>query len=62
MAKIYATVVINGEKLWTDVPPLWRKKTCAEIEARGYICNPDGTVSLPEPEPTPEVIEEAAAE
>lgn len=54
MARIYAAQVIAGEMLWTEIPSLWRKKACAEIEKQGYILNEDGTVSLPEPEPTPE--------
>lgn len=66
MARIYAKRCEAGEMLWTDIPSLWKKKACAEIEKDGYILNEDGTVSLPEPilvsgndmEPEAEVNEE----
>lgn len=59
MVSIYETRVINKIMLWTDVPKLWRAKTCAKLEEHGYILNEDGTVT---PKPINKPIEDEVAE
>lgn len=45
MVKIYCKKIIAGTMLWTEVPSLWQTRVCAELDAMGYVCNEDGTVS-----------------
>lgn len=45
MVSIYEKRVINEVMLWTEIPNLWKNKTCAQLEKDGYILNEDGTVT-----------------
>ena len=49
MIRIYVRKIEAGTMLWTDVPSLWQNKVVAELEAEGYTCNEDGTVTKVEP-------------
>lgn len=48
MVKFFVRRVINGLKLWTDVPELWNEKVQKELIKEGYILNEDGTVTKKE--------------
>lgn len=45
LVKFFYERVINGNKLWTDVPPTWKNKVKEQLIANGYTLNNDGTVS-----------------
>lgn len=45
MVQFYKKRVIQGKKLWTEIPALWQDDVCAALEADGYTLNEDGTVS-----------------
>ena len=44
MLYFYYKRVISGEKLWTDIPGLWREEVCDLLQKDGYTLNDDGTV------------------
>lgn len=48
MVQFYYTRVIQGKKLWTEIPGLWQQDVCDKLEANGYILNEDGTVTKAE--------------
>lgn len=45
MVQFYYKRVIQGKKLWTDIPALWRQATCDLLVENGYTLNDDGTVT-----------------
>lgn len=48
MVKIYIRKIHAGGMLWTDVPLLWRNEVVKQLEASGYSCNEDGSVTVVE--------------
>lgn len=46
LVKFFYERVINGNKLWTEIPPTWQKKVREQLLADGYILNEDGTVTI----------------
>ena len=51
LVKFFYERVINGNKLWTDVPPTWKNKVKEQLIANGYTLNNDGTVTKQEDKP-----------
>lgn len=45
MVKFYYTRVIQGKKLWTEIPELWQEDVCNQLIEDGYTLNEDGTVT-----------------
>ena len=45
MAYFYYKRVIQGKKLWTEIPARWKQETCELLEEDDYILNEDGTVT-----------------
>lgn len=48
MVQFYFKRVIQGKKLWTEIPGLWKEDTCAMLTDNGYTLNDDGTVTKKE--------------
>lgn len=48
MVQFYEKRVIQGKKLWNEIPSLWQDAVCEALEADGYILNEDGTVTKTE--------------
>jgi hypothetical protein len=49
MVVFYYKRVIQGKKLWIEIPSLWKQDTCDMLEENGYTLNEDGTVTKEEP-------------
>lgn len=45
MVQFYYTRVIQGKKLWTEIPKMWKDDVCDMVVENGYILNGDGTVT-----------------
>ena len=46
MVQFYYKRVIQGKKLWTEIPNLWKQDVCDMLIENGYTLNEDGTVSM----------------
>ena len=45
MIVFYYKRVIQGKKLWTEIPELWKDDVCQMLVDNGYTLNDDGTVT-----------------
>lgn len=45
MVAFYIKRIIQGKKLWTEVPKLWKQDVCDALVEEGYTLNEDGTVT-----------------
>lgn len=45
MVHFYYKRVIQGKKLWNEIPALWQQDVCDLLVEDGYTLNEDGTVT-----------------